>query len=225
MRPGPSRPRCLVRTLPRRSSPTWPHRSWPWTTGLKRLDRQIRETFRSHPQAETIESLPGMGPILGAEFVVAAGDLSAYVDAGHLASAAGLVPVPRGSGRRAGNLHRPKRYSHRLRRVFYMSARTGIIRDGPNRDFYAKSAATTASTSRPSSPWPDDERVCSGRCCVTDGRSPPPSKSPPPTAAGPAGAAAGWPARPAGPGSAVRRSVVRRPPRWPARWSGCRRWP
>ena len=105
---------------------------------LKRIDQQIRETFRSHPQAEIIESLPGMGPILGAEFVVAAGDLSAYTDAGHLASAAGLVPVPRDSGRRTGNLHRPKRYSRRLRRVFYMSAQTSIIREGPNRDFYLK---------------------------------------------------------------------------------------
>ncbi|MFD7609279.1 IS110 family transposase [Streptomyces mirabilis] len=105
---------------------------------LKQIDKQIRETFRSHPQAEIIESLPGMGPILGAEFVVAAGDLTAYADAGHLASAAGLVPVPRDSGRRTGNLHRPKRYSRRLRRVFYMSAQTSIIRDGPNRDFYLK---------------------------------------------------------------------------------------
>ncbi|MEU7147396.1 IS110 family transposase [Streptomyces sp. NPDC045456] len=105
---------------------------------LKRIDRQIRAMFHSHPQAEIIESLPGMGPILGAEFVVAAGDLSAYVDAGHLASAAGLVPVPRDSGRRTGNLHRPQRYSRRLRRVFYMSAQTSIIREGPNRDFYLK---------------------------------------------------------------------------------------
>ncbi|MET9520658.1 IS110 family transposase [Streptomyces sp. NPDC002994] len=105
---------------------------------LKRIDKQIRDTFRSHPQAEIIESLPGMGPILGAEFVVGAGDLTAYADAGHLASAAGLVPVPRDSGRRTGNLHRPKRYSRRLRRVFYMSAQTSIIREGPNRDFYLK---------------------------------------------------------------------------------------
>ncbi|MFF7603574.1 IS110 family RNA-guided transposase [Streptomyces mirabilis] len=108
---------------------------------LKRIDRQIRDFFRSHPQAEIIESLPGMGPILGAELVVAAGDLAAYADAGHLASAAGLVPVPRDSGRRTGNLHRPKRYSRRLRRVFYMSAQTSIIREGPNRDFYLKKRA------------------------------------------------------------------------------------
>ncbi|MET8518427.1 IS110 family transposase [Streptomyces sp. NPDC005077] len=105
---------------------------------LRRIDKQVRETFRSHPQAEAIESLPGVGPILGAEFIVAAGDLTAYTDAGHLASAAGLVPVPRDSGRRTGNLHRPKRYSRRLRRVFYMSAQTSIIREGPNRDFYLK---------------------------------------------------------------------------------------
>ncbi|WP_371641783.1 IS110 family transposase [Streptomyces mirabilis] len=105
---------------------------------LKRIDRQIRDAFRTHPQAEIIESLPGMGPILGAEFVVAAGDMTAYVDAGHLASAAGLVPVPRDSGRRTGNLHRPKRYSRRLRRVFYLSAQTSIIRDGPNREYYLK---------------------------------------------------------------------------------------
>ncbi|MFF4181018.1 IS110 family transposase [Streptomyces sp. NPDC001750] len=105
---------------------------------LKDTDRKIRDTFRARPQAEIIESLPGIGPIRGAEFVVAAGDPSAYTDAGHLASAAGLVPVPRDSGRRTGNLHRPKRYSRRLRRVFYMSAQTSIIREGPNRDFYLK---------------------------------------------------------------------------------------
>ncbi|MQS16393.1 IS110 family transposase [Streptomyces kaniharaensis] len=73
--------------------------------------------------------------------VVAAGDLSAYADAGRLASAAGLVPVPRDSGRRTGNLHRPKRYSRRLRRVFYMSAQTSMIKDGPNRGFYLKKRA------------------------------------------------------------------------------------
>lgn len=105
---------------------------------LTTIETQIRDTFHTHPQADIIESLPGIGPILGAELVVAVGDLAAYADAGHLASAAGLVPVPRDSGRRTGNLHRPKRYSRRLRRVFYLSAQTSIIREGPNRDFYLK---------------------------------------------------------------------------------------
>lgn len=58
---------------------------------LKHIDKQIRETFRAHLQAGIIESLPGMGPTLGAEFVVASGYLTAYADAGHLASAAGAA--------------------------------------------------------------------------------------------------------------------------------------
>lgn len=57
------------------------------------LEDRIAKTFRAHPKAEIIESLPGMGPILGAELIAAAGDLSGYPNAGRLASAAGLVPV------------------------------------------------------------------------------------------------------------------------------------
>lgn len=105
------------------------------------IDAQVDDTFHAHPQAAIIESMPGIGPILGAELIVAAGDLSAYADAGRLASAAGLVPVPRDSGRRTGNMHRPKRYNRTLRRVFYLSAQTAIVRDGPNRDFYLKKRA------------------------------------------------------------------------------------
>lgn len=102
------------------------------------LETRITQTFRAHPQAEIIESLPGMGPILGAELIAAAGDLAGYADAGRLASAAGLVPVPRDSGRRTGNLHRPTRYSRKLRRVFYLSASAAMMREGPNRDYYLK---------------------------------------------------------------------------------------
>ncbi|WP_460854890.1 transposase [Nocardiopsis coralliicola] len=39
--------------------------------------------------------MPGFGAVLEAEFIAAAGDLAAHADAGHLASAAGLVPVTR----------------------------------------------------------------------------------------------------------------------------------
>lgn len=97
---------------------------------ISELDARITSTFRAHPQAEIIESLPGMGPILGAELIAAAGDLNGYANAGRLASAAGLVPVPRDSGRRTGNLHRPQRYSRKLRRVFYLSASAAMMREG-----------------------------------------------------------------------------------------------
>jgi transposase len=105
---------------------------------IKDNDREIRETFRADDRAEIIESMPGMGPILGAEFVAIVGDLSGYRDAGRLASHAGLAPVARDSGRRTGNYHRPKRYNRRLRHIFYMAAQTAMMRPGPSRDYYLK---------------------------------------------------------------------------------------
>ena len=105
---------------------------------LKRLDTEIASTFEQHPHAATIQSMPGFGPILGSSLLVGAGDLRAFPTAGHLAAAAGLVPVPNDSGRRTGNLHRPKRYSRPLRHVFYLSAQTSMMRPGPNRDYYLK---------------------------------------------------------------------------------------
>lgn len=105
----------------------------------KELDKAITGVFRSNPQAEIIESLPGMGPILGAEFLtVTGGDLAAFADSGRLASYAGLAPVSKDSGRVSGNLRRPKRYNRRLRRVFYLAALSSIKADGPSRTFYQK---------------------------------------------------------------------------------------
>ncbi|GAA5172556.1 IS110 family transposase [Pseudonocardia eucalypti] len=108
------------------------------------LDRQIKDTdklisarFRAHPQAQIIESLPGLGPILGAEFIViTGGSLTGFATPGRLASYAGLVPVAQDSGRVTGNLRRPKRYNRRLRRVFYMAALSSIRAGGPSRAFY-----------------------------------------------------------------------------------------
>lgn len=84
---------------------------------LKVLDAQIEATFSEHPQAAIIASMPGLGPFLGASLLVGANDLRAFPSAGHLAAAAGLVPVPNDSGRRTGNLHRATRYSRLLRHV------------------------------------------------------------------------------------------------------------
>ena len=106
---------------------------------IKDTDKLITSRFRAHPQAEIIESLPGLGPILGTEFLVATGgDLAAFATSGRLASYAGLVPVPQDSGRVTGNLRRPKRYNRTLRRVFYMAALSSLKVNGPSRAFYDK---------------------------------------------------------------------------------------
>ena len=109
---------------------------------IKDIDKTITERFREHPYARIIESLPGFGPGLGAEFlVVTRGDLASFATAGRLASYAGLVPVPKDSGRITGNLRRPKRYNRRLRRVFYLAALSSLRADGPSRRFYDRKRA------------------------------------------------------------------------------------
>ncbi len=108
---------------------------------IKELDKTITQRLASHPQAKIITSLPGMGPLLAAELLVAVGDLGSFPDAGHLAAYAGLAPVPRDSGRRTNNLHPPKRYNRSLRRVFYLSALSSLSGPGPNRDYYQRKRA------------------------------------------------------------------------------------
>jgi transposase len=107
---------------------------------VKDTDKLITSRFRDHPQAQIIESLPGMGPILGAQFLVATDGrpLEAFAGPGRLASYAGLVPVPRDSGRVTGNYHRPKRFHRPLRQVFYMMALSSLRAEGPSKVFYQR---------------------------------------------------------------------------------------
>ena len=109
---------------------------------IKDLTKQITGTFRTHPEAGIIESLPGLGPVLGAEFLVAtAGNLTTFATSARLAAFAGLAPMTRDSGRVQGNLHKPQRYNRRLRRVFFMAALASSMRDGPSKTFYQRKPA------------------------------------------------------------------------------------
>lgn len=105
---------------------------------VKELDAELQQQFENHPQAALITSMPGMGTLLSAEFVVALGELANFSGPDHLAAYAGLAPVPRDSGRRTGNLHRPQRYNRSMQRVFYTSAMSVIGQPGPSRDYYLR---------------------------------------------------------------------------------------
>ncbi|WP_329316823.1 IS110 family transposase (plasmid) [Streptomyces sp. NBC_01278] len=106
------------------------------------IDKLIAARFREHELAEVIESMPGIGPLMGAEFLAAtAGDMSRYGTADRLASLAGVAPVPRDSGNVRGNLHRPRRYHRGLQRVFYTSALISIRNCDASRRFYERKRA------------------------------------------------------------------------------------
>ncbi|WP_065968583.1 IS110 family RNA-guided transposase, partial [Streptomyces sparsogenes] len=106
---------------------------------IAELDAQIEVRFREHPHAEVIQSLPGMGTLLSAEFLAATGgDMNAFGTADRLAGYAGLAPVPRDSGRVNGNLHRPRRYHRGLLRVFYLSAFASLRGCPASKRFYER---------------------------------------------------------------------------------------
>ena len=109
---------------------------------LADIDKLIADRFRVHRHAEVISSMVGIGQLLGAEFLAATGgDMQAFASPDHLAGYAGLAPAPRDSGRRTGNLHRPKRYNRQLQRVFYTSALISIQRSPSSKTFYDRKRA------------------------------------------------------------------------------------
>jgi transposase len=103
---------------------------------IRSIDKEIRQRFFARPEAEILISLPGIGPILGAEFLVAAGDLSAFESADKLAAYAGLVPAANDSGKRTGNDRRMRGGNKLLKRVFYQSTFASLRSTPESRAFY-----------------------------------------------------------------------------------------
>ncbi|MGY0064028.1 IS110 family RNA-guided transposase [Streptomyces sp. LZ34] len=109
---------------------------------ITETDKLIEGRFREHELAEVILSIPGVGAILGAEFLAGiGGSLDAFPSPDRLAAFAGVAPAPRDSGQVSGNLHRPQRYHRRLQRVFYTSALISIRCDPNSRRFYDRKRA------------------------------------------------------------------------------------
>ncbi|MFH8692926.1 IS110 family transposase [Streptomyces anulatus] len=103
------------------------------------LDALIEARFREHPHAEVIRSLPGMGALLGAEFIAATGGaMDAFGTPDRLAGFAGLAPVPRDSGRVSGNMRRPRRYHRGLLRAFYLSSMASLRTCPASRTYYQR---------------------------------------------------------------------------------------
>jgi transposase len=102
---------------------------------IDHLDAQIAELVDSHPDAALVQSLPGMGAVLTAEFLAAAGGISRFTSADQLASAAGLAPVLQQSGK-VRYLQRATSGDRTLKMIFYQSAFCALRRDPASRSYY-----------------------------------------------------------------------------------------
>jgi transposase len=106
---------------------------------IRRIDKLIEDRFRRHDLADVIESLPGFGVLLGAEFLAATGgDMDAFGTPDRLAAYGGLAPAARDSGQVSGNLHRPQRYNRTLQRVFFISAQISARYSPESKIFYER---------------------------------------------------------------------------------------
>jgi transposase len=137
---------------------------------IESIDEEISQRFFARPEAQILISLPGMGPILGAEFLVCVGEISAFESADRLAAYAGLVPAARDSGKRVGNCRRMRGGNKTLKRVLYQSAFASVRGSCSPEPSTTARGAKAKDTRRPSSPWRVGESTLCGRCCVTEPR-------------------------------------------------------
>ncbi|WP_406120561.1 IS110 family transposase [Streptomyces canus] len=106
------------------------------------VDKLIEARFRDHPSFEVITSMPGLGVILGAEFLAATGgDMTVFGTLTALPTSVVSHPFPATQARSAANLRRPQRYNRRLQRVFYTSALFSIRYCEDSRRFYDRKRA------------------------------------------------------------------------------------
>jgi len=76
---------------------------------LTDLDRRIEQAVADHPDGALVRSLPGMGATLTAELLAEIGGIGRFANGDQLASAAGLAPVLRQSGKMRYTQRPPRR--------------------------------------------------------------------------------------------------------------------
>ena len=141
------------------------HRHRPSPARASAADSQIAELLAEHPDAALIQSLPGMGAILTAEFLAVAGGITRYPSGDQLASAAGLAPGPAAvrQGPLPAALHR--RRPHPQARLLPGRVLRTPTRSGQPAPTTTANAPRARPTTKPSSPWPADASTsCTPSC-------------------------------------------------------------
>jgi len=103
---------------------------------IARIEHDLAALLAAHPDSALIQSLPGMGAVLAAEFIACVGDIRRFRSVDALAAAAGLAPVIRQSGKKAG-WRRAFGGDKALKRVFFQGAFCAVCTKDPlSKAFY-----------------------------------------------------------------------------------------
>ncbi|WP_426567163.1 IS110 family transposase [Angustibacter sp. McL0619] len=104
------------------------------------LAAELEELLDTHPMAEILTSMPGVGPRTAIELLRTIGDGSNFASAAHIASYAGLAPTTRQSGRSIRGEQQARRGNRSLRSALYVSA-FASLRHPASRTYYDRKRA------------------------------------------------------------------------------------
>jgi hypothetical protein len=106
------------------------------TRQIDELERELQDAFETHPDAEIMRSLPGLGLVLGARVLGEFGDApNRYKDGKRRRCYAGTAPITRASGRRRVVLARYAR-NRRLADALYLWAFSALTKSRGARALY-----------------------------------------------------------------------------------------
>lgn len=89
---------------------------------VKRIEKRMQESFATDERMSLLESLPGVGSILGAVILSEIGDISRFPSASHFAAYAGTTPRVYSSGDRTHYGHTQVAVNHYLKWAFAEAA-------------------------------------------------------------------------------------------------------
>ena len=109
---------------------------------IKDLEKALNASFEQHPDAEILDSLPGLGLVLGARVLSEFGDdPNRFTHAASRRAYAGTAPITRASGRHRAVLARHIR-NKRLADACYLWAFSALTKSAGARAFYDRRRAT-----------------------------------------------------------------------------------
>ena len=107
------------------------------------LDERLKEAVKPFAEVyELLQTMPGVGPIIAAEFIAAVGDVSRFPSAAHLVSYLGLAPSTYDSGGRERRGGITKEGPAHVRAVFCEGAHQARLLKNPLNPYYRKHVVT-----------------------------------------------------------------------------------
>ncbi len=101
---------------------------------------EVDRMLDTHPLAEVLTSMPGIGVRTAARILLEVGDGTSFATPGHLAAYAGLAPVTRRSGSSIRGEHPARGGNKQLKRAFFLAAFAALA-DPVSRAYYDRKRA------------------------------------------------------------------------------------